>query len=189
MNLKQILSIEHHFRQIMLAMEIDLTDPNYIDTPRRFAKVYDEIFAGLDENAGEKLEKILSTTFPAKYNQMIITKNLKVWSCCPHHFLPVEMTINFAYIPSNSVIGLSKVPRAIQLLAAKPILQEQLTTDIVSVFEKCLQPKGCVVHITGEHLCMKMRGVKTHSAEVTTTSFTGCFELQTSRSEFFDSIK
>lgn len=185
----QLDEIEFHFKAIMEAMDLDLNDPNFVETPRRVAKAYNEIFAGLSVDADAELERLLGVTFPAEYNEMILVKNIKAWGMCPHHFLPVEMDINFAYIPDNSVIGLSKMPRAIQLLAAKPILQEQLTTDIVDTFEKCLKPKGVIVQVVGQHMCMKVRGVKSHSSDVTTTAFLGCFENQTSRSEFFSSIK
>jgi len=189
MNRDQLSTIEHHFEQIMLAMNLDLNDPNYTQTPRRFAKAYNEIFAGLDEDADEELEKILKVTFPASYNEMVLAKNLQSWSMCPHHFLPVKLRVDIAYIPDEKVIGISKLPRMVNLLAARPCLQEQLTTDIVTKIDEVLKPKGAIVRLTGEHLCMTMRGVKSNNSSIITTAFLGCFEDQTSRSEFFDALK
>jgi len=181
--------VEIHFRNLMIALGIDLNDPNFTDTPKRVAKSYKEIFAGLSPSSEEELKKILSVTFPAIYSEMVVTKNIGTWSMCPHHFLPVKMKINVGYIPENNVIGLSKIPRIVNLLAARPSLQEQLTTDIVTTLEKVLAPKGAIVQISGEHLCMQMRGVQSTGTTVTTTAFVGCFEHESSRAEFFRSIK
>jgi GTP cyclohydrolase I len=185
----QLLDIEQHFKSILETLGLDLNDPNFAQTPARVARSYKEIFRGLSPDSEKEMEKILNTTFPADYNEMITFRNLDVWSVCPHHFLPVEMKINFAYIPNNVVIGLSKIPRVIELLAARPILQEQLTTDIVKTLDRSLKSKGCIVHITGQHLCMKIRGVKTHNSTISTTAYLGCFENLVSRTEFFDSIR
>jgi len=180
--------IEHSFSNILQALGVDTEDANFKETPARFAKSYAEIFRGLNADSDEELQGIFSKHFPANYNEMIVTKNVTAWSMCPHHFLPVRYEISFAYIPSNRVIGLSKVPRVIQLLAARPALQEQLTTDIVQIFEKYLQPKGCIVKVSGEHMCMQMRGVRATDSCVVTNAFTGCFENETSKAEFFRSL-
>lgn len=180
--------IEDSFKQILEALGIDISDPNFQETPKRFAKSYAEIFRGLSEGSETELQDIFSKTFPATYNEMIVTKNIIAWSMCPHHFLPVRYDISFAYIPKHRVIGLSKVPRTIQLMAAKPALQEQLTTDIVTTFEKHLHPKGCIVRVSGEHMCMQMRGIKATDSCVVTNAFVGCFENETSKAEFFRSL-
>jgi GTP cyclohydrolase I len=186
---KEILDkIADNYTQILEALGLDLTDPNLVETPRRVAKSYGEIFKALSPEADEELNDILGKTFPATYNEMVVTKNIVAWSMCPHHFLPVRYDVAFAYIPDKSVLGLSKMPRAIQLMAAKPVLQEQFTTDIVKKFESVLKPKGCIVRVSGEHLCMQMRGVKSTDSCVITNAFSGCFENETSKAEFFRSL-
>lgn len=184
----QLELIAFHFKAIMQTLNLDMHDPNFLETPRRVAKAYKEIFAGLSLDADKELEKILKTTFPAKYNEMVVAKNLQSWSMCPHHFLPVRLKVDLAYIPDEKVLGLSKMPRIVNLLAAKPCLQEQLTTDIVKAIEDILKPKGAIVRVSGEHLCMQMRGVKSRDSEVITTAFIGCFENETTKAEFFRNL-
>ena len=184
-----IEKIEKHFKRLMASLRLDLNDPNYVDTPKRVAKAYKEICYGLTEEAAEELEQITKVTFPATYSEMVVTKDILVWSLCPHHFLPVKMMINVAYIPESNVIGLSKIPRLVRILAARPALQEQLTTDIVQTINDTLNPKGAIVTISGEHLCMQMRGAKCHGTSVSTTAFVGCFEQESPRAEFFRSIR
>ena len=182
-------AIEFHFSKIMEALGLDITDPNFIETPKRVSKLYKEIFVGLSENSEKSMEEILTKVFPCTFNEMVVTRNIESWSMCPHHFLPVKLKVDLAYIPDKSVVGLSKMPRIVHLLAAKPSLQEQLTIDIANTIDVMLKPKGVIVRITGEHLCMKMRGVKSNGTDVVTTSFLGCFENLVSRTEFFTAIK
>lgn len=185
----QLNKISYYFKAIMEVMEIDLTDPNFIDTPQRVAKTYNELFKGLSPDADKEMEQILSTTFPCNYNEMIVSKNLQSWTMCPHHFLPVKLKVNIAYIPDTKVLGLSKMPRIVNILAARPCLQERLTLDIVNKISEILQPKGVIVRIAGEHLCMQIRGVRSMDSEVITTAFLGYFENSVSRAEFFEAIK
>lgn len=181
--------IEEHFTNILNDLGVNLDDPNYIDTPKRVAKSYREICYGLTPEADAELQAMLKVTFPATYSEMVVTKDISVWSLCPHHFLPVKMLVHVAYIPDKDVIGLSKIPRMVRILAARPALQEQLTTDIVTTLQNILKPKGAIVQVSGEHLCMQMRGVKSHGTTVTTNSFIGCFENESSRAEFFRTIR
>jgi len=161
---------------------LDLTDPNFKDTPKRIARAYYEIFEGI--NATEEIENILSTGFPSNYDGMIIAEDIHCFSMCPHHFLPVEYHVNLAYIPSNEVLGISKLSRLVELLAKQPKLQEDFTKDISNFIENYLNPKGVIVQVRGRHFCMVMRGVKQSNCWTLTSSITGDFNNLETRNEF-----
>lgn len=166
--------------------DLDLTDENFNGTPSRIARAYREIFGGL-KNTQQQVTEIFKSKFPSEnYDSMIISKDIPAYSMCPHHLLPVEYKINFAYIPSTQgfVLGLSKLSRIIQLLAKRPVLQEKLTIDIVNAFEE-VHPRGAGVLVEGSHFCMKMRGVNQTNANISTSSLTGCFKQPEVRSEFY----
>jgi GTP cyclohydrolase I len=169
---------------------LDLTDPNLTDTPKRIAKAYAEIFSGIFQTE-KQIEEILKSKFPAdNCDEMILSGNNVVFSMCPHHVLPVEYTIDIAYIPSSDgfVLGISKLSRVAEILAKRLVLQEQLTIDIGKAIEK-INPKGVAVKVKGEHFCVKMRGVKKQSFVV--TSYTsGVFRNDpATRAEFFSLVK
>lgn len=166
-------AIQAGFREIMSGLKIDIKDSNFFETPQRVAKMYKEVLEGILPSAKEEIKNQLSKTFPCDNNNMIIIQNIVCWSMCPHHFLPVKYKINIGYIPNKKVLGLSKIPRLAILLAKRPILQEQLSHDIVEIFNKYTKPLGVIVNITGEHLCMQMRGVKAVNSKAITTSATG----------------
>jgi GTP cyclohydrolase I len=167
-------------------LELDPTDENFRDTPNRVKRAYQEIFSGLD-NTDEQIKKILSTKFPSKFSQMIIVKDIHVFSMCPHHFLPVDYTVSVAYLPSEdgTVLGISKLPRLIEVLAKRPVLQEQFTEDITTHLMSLdgVRGAGCIVR--GMHYCMLMRGIKQTEAATITSSLKGVFldDIKT-RNEF-----
>lgn len=165
----------------------DLNDPNFKDTPIRIAKSYLEICNGLGQ--AKELENILKTDFPSSYDGMIIVDPISANSMCPHHFLPVKYKIYFGYTPKNAVLGLSKVGRFIKLLAAQPILQEDLSKEIISQFVKYVDPAGAIVVVVGEHTCMQCRGLNAPDTSATTSSIYGDFEDLPTRMEFFNLIK
>lgn len=161
-------------------------DPNFTETPQRIAKMYGELFAGLLDGDLDELEGHITKTFPSTYHGIVAIKNIVVWGTCPHHFLPVEYVVDVGYIPNQSVLGLSKLPRVVQVLSSRPVLQEQLTDDIVSYLEKALAPDGIIVQVKGRHQCMIIRGVKTPEAHATTSAITGVFETTPSlKTEFY----
>lgn len=172
---------------ILECLGIDhLNDSNFKETPQRIAKMYKEIFAGLLDGDLEELEAHLTKTFPSTYHGIVSIKNIVVWGTCPHHFLPVEYVIDVGYVPNKTVLGLSKLPRVVQVLSSRPVLQEQLTDDIVSYLETALMPAGVIVQVKGRHHCMIVRGIKTPQAYATTSAITGCFvDIPSLKDEFY----
>jgi len=161
---------------------------HFIGTPKRVAKAYREIFAGLKDTNGQ-IEKILSTAFEDDMDQMIVVKNIHVFSMCPHHFLPTEMYVDVAYIPNGRVLGLSKLPRLIEVLAKRPVIQEQFTEEVVGHLMS-IGSAGAAVRVRGQHFCMRMRGVKKPEAAMVTTTLAGAFkEDQSTREEFLAHIQ
>lgn len=154
------------------AYDVDLEDPNFHETPGRVAKAYLEMNQGADRS---KIDDIFSKAFPSTYTGMIIETEIKTFSLCPHHFLPVRYSIDFAYIPKDSMLGLSKTPRFIKLLSQAPLLQEQLTQDIVDIFSDKVKPLGCAVIVEGYHLCMGARGVEMPEVATITSALKGNF--------------
>jgi len=172
-------AIERGVRFILHGLKVDIQDDNFFETPKRVAKAYREILEGLLPEAEEELREHLSKTFPCDNDQMIVVKNILCWSMCPHHLLPVKYNISIGYIPKDRVLGASKLPRAAVLLGKRPILQEQLGEDIVDFIINFTGAKGVGVSITGEHMCMQMRGIKTQ-AKMVTSSLRGVFLTQPS---------
>jgi GTP cyclohydrolase I len=168
-----------------------LQDPNFIDTPNRVAKAYVEIFSGLSDTE-KQVEEILSATFPTTYSQMIVETHLTTFSMCPHHLLPVRYDVSVGYLPSEQgrVLGLSKLPRLVEVLAHRPILQEELTEQITSQLMRLKNCLGAICVIKGEHLCMHMRGVRQSHGIAITSSVKGVFmEDAAVKEEFFRLIK
>lgn len=168
--------IEEAWISVLENLHIDLEDPNFKDTPKRIAKMYEEIFAGLKPEKMEELDNELLKTFPCSNDEMVTIKGVETWSMCPHHFLPVHYWVDVAYLPDDKVLGISKFPRVVDLLAKRPVLQEQYTQDIVDYLEQALNPRGVAVRVKGIHLCMVMRGIKSFNSEVITSSMTGAFK-------------
>lgn len=160
---------------------LDITDENFIDTPKRVSRAYYELCLGI--NCQEELDAILSTSFPSTYDGMIVSKNIRCYSLCPHHLLPVEYHIDIGYIPKDRAIGISKIPRIVELLAKAPKLQEQLTSDIANALER-IECKGVIVQVRGKHLCMGARGIRQPDVDTLTSSIRGVFEGQPVRNEF-----
>ena len=166
---------------------IDLMDPNFIKTPYRVAKMYLEICQGLGQM--EEVKNIFSTSFPSTYKGMITIDSVDCFSLCPHHLLPVSYTCHFAYIPKRKMLGLSKVPRFIKLMARRPMLQEDLTKEIITTFIDYVKPEGAICILQGVHDCMVCRGVGAVNSACTTSEVHGSFEKQETRNEFFELLK
>ncbi len=165
-------------------------DENFTDTPKRVSKMYNELFSGTI-NTKEQIQAILESSFPSNYDQMIIVKDVEVFSMCPHHFLPVHYFISLAYIPSESghVLGLSKLARLAEVLARRPVLQEQLTDDIVKYLMTLEGSRGAACLVKGVHYCMVMRGVEQQATTIT-SGLKGVFlEKPAARQEFLELIK
>lgn len=141
-------------------------------TPDRVARMCSEIYAGLGQDAGQ----FLKTTFEAKNNEMILEKNIDLFSTCEHHLLPFFGKAHIAYIPDGRVAGLSKLARTLEVFARRPQIQEQLTAQTADALMAYLKPKGVMVVIEAEHMCMTMRGVKKPGTRTETYVCRGVFE-------------
>jgi GTP cyclohydrolase I len=157
------------------------------ETPRRVAEMYGEIFAGISQDPAKELEVVLDQ----KHEEIILLKNIPLYSVCEHHLLPFLGRAHIAYIPKEGrVTGLSKLGRAVDILAKRPQVQERLTTQIAEVIMRELKPRGCMVVIEAEHLCMSMRGLKKPGISTVTSAVRGVFRSnEKTRSETLSLIK
>ena len=161
-------------------------DPNLINTDRRVARMYLDIFSGLDAGTRPKL-----TTFPndEHYTSMVMEKEIAFYSMCAHHFVPFYGHGHIAYIPNDKIVGLSKLPRLLEFYARRPQIQERLTEQIASTLEEELTPQGVMVVIEARHLCVEMRGVKKPGAVTVTSAIRGIFLEKAVREEFLDLLR
>ena len=187
--------IAEHTKKLLeiLAEEygLDLEDENFKGTPERVGRMYEEIFAGLGDTE-KKVEEILDKAFPCSYSQIVLARNVRAYSVCPHHLLPVEYDIDVAYIPEpgGKVLGISKLSRLAVLLARRPVLQEQLTEDITDALMRIQGASGAACIVRGRHFCMIMRGVKQYNSVTVTSSMKGVFmEDPATRNELMNLLK
>ena len=165
--------IEAAVREILLALGEDPDRDGLQRTPARVAKMYAEVFAGLREDARDHLEVM----FEADHDEMVMVRDITFASMCEHHLVPFLGRAHVAYIPNDSgrITGLSKLARLVDAFARRPQVQERLTTQVADTLEQTLQPKGVLVVIEAEHLCMSMRGVRKPGATTVTSSVRGLF--------------
>ena len=163
--------IERAFREILIAIGEDPEREGLIETPKRVANMYEEIFSGLTENP----EKHLKMFREGQSDEIVIVRDIPMYSMCEHHFLPFVGKAHIAYIPNDDglVIGLSKLARIVNSFARRPQLQERLTAQIADFIEKEMNPKGVAVVIEAAHLCMTMRGIRAAGAETQTSAIRG----------------
>lgn len=182
--------IKSGVRLILIGLGLDPDgDENFIDTPNRVVKAYGEILQGL-ENTDDKITEILSKSFPCSYSEIVVAKDVNCFGLCPHHLLPVRYSICVGYLPTERVLGLSKLCRLVKTLAARPVLHEQLMEDITAALMRVQGCKGAACIGTGEHMCMTMRGVNMPNAMVVASSLKGIFlEKATTRAEFMQLFK
>ena len=160
--------IENAVREILLAEDPDR--PGLLETPKRVANMYEEIFAGLTEDPKQHIKLFDEVS----NDEMVIVKDIPFYSMCEHHLLPFFGMAHIGYIPSdNKIIGLSKLARIVNNFAKKPQVQERLTSDIADFLNDNLQPKGVAVIMEAEHMCMTMRGVKSAGAKTQTSALRG----------------
>lgn len=181
-----IIEIANHYKSILTCLGEDVeNDPNLKDTPIRAARSLFEMCQGSYETP-DAVEIVMRASFPTDYDEMVAVRNVEAISLCPHHLLPIQYSATVAYIPEKNgkVIGLSKLPRLVQLLAARLILQEDLAVDICATLDSYLHPEGVGVCLIGEHGCMQCRGIKMRSSDTVTTKLLGCFKLQAAKEEF-----
>ncbi|MBI5124075.1 MAG: GTP cyclohydrolase I FolE [Candidatus Omnitrophica bacterium] len=179
--------IEKAVRDILIAVGEDPKRRDIKDTPKRVAQMYEEILAGTRLDP----EKELEVVFEKDHDEIILLKNIPLYSVCEHHMLPFIGKAHVAYIPGNNrVTGLSKLARVVDIFAKRLQVQERLTTDIADIVMKKLKPKGVLVVIEAEHLCMSMRGVKKPGVLTVTSAVRGIFRKnEKTRSEAMSLIK
>lgn len=163
-----------------------ISDEHTKDTPARVVKAFKEYFMGCTKDPALEL----TTGFKEEtYDQMVFVNDISFTSFCAHHLVPFAGRVHFAYIPQGKVVGLSKIPRMILTLAARPQLQEKLTQEIANCFFDNIEPKGCGVVVEAYHLCMCARGVKQQDAYTRTTALKGDFMNPSTKQEFLDGAK
>ena len=177
--------IEAAFREILLAIGEDVDREGLKDTPSRVARMYEEIFGGLHVDPSEHLLKQFSAEH---HDEMVLIKDIPVYSMCEHHFMPFYGVAHVAYIPKKdgAITGLSKIARTVEGYAKRPQVQERLVTEIADAIMDRLNPQGVLVVIEAEHMCMTMRGVKKPGSKTITSAVRGVFKSNpTTRSEAF----
>ena len=158
-------------------------DENFVGTAARAAKGLHELIHDQKQVRAE-VDELLAKTFPAKYTEMVISKHNTCFGVCPHHLLPVIYRISMAYIPTEKVLGLSKLSRLARLIARGPRLQEDLTHELADILHENLASQGSAVYIEGLHMCMAARGVGAHEARLVTSGVRGVFLELATREEF-----
>ena len=161
----------------------DVNDENFADTAKRAAKGLHELIHD-QKQVRRMIDNLLAKTFPAKYTEMVISKHNTCFGVCPHHLLPVIYRISLAYIPTEKVLGLSKLTRLARLIARGPRLQEDLTHELADILHEKLASQGSAVYIEGLHMCMAARGVGAHEARLVTSAVRGVFLELATREEF-----
>jgi len=173
-------------RAILESIGEDAEREGLLRTPERVAKAYLELLHGYRTDPIELLNEAI---FEVTYDEMVIVRDIEFYSMCEHHMLPFLGRAHIAYLPKGKVIGLSKIPRIVDMFARRLQVQERMTKQIADLIDELLHPKGVAVVVEGLHLCSVMRGVKKHDARMTTSSMSGAFRANLStRQEFLDNI-
>jgi GTP cyclohydrolase I len=186
-NDEKIISIQENFRQIMETLGLDLTDDSLAGTPKRVAKMFvNEIFGGLHPDRKPNV-----STFSNKYQygEMLVEKNIVVYSTCEHHFLPIVGRAHVAYISKGNVIGLSKMNRIVDYYAKRPQVQERLTKQIVAALQDALGTDDVACVMDAKHLCVNSRGIRDIESSTVTADFGGVFQNEEKKRDFLDYIK
>lgn len=180
------LEAHERIREIIRFIGDDPLREGLVDTPKRVVKSWKEIFGGykMDPKA------VLGTTFSAEgYNQIVICKDIEMFSTCEHHMIPFVGKVHIGYIPGDRVVGLSKLARLVEVYARRLQIQEKMTQQIADTLDEVLKPKGVMVIVKAKHLCMCARGVQKQHSEMITSAIKGAFEEEAARSEFMELIR
>jgi GTP cyclohydrolase I len=182
---KLIESLSENYKTIIENLGEDVNREGLQKTPERVAKAMQFLTHGYDLNP---LEILKSALFTEDHQQMIVVKDIEVYSMCEHHMLPFFGKAHIAYIPNGKIVGLSKIPRIVDAFARRMQVQERLTDEIKNCIQEALNPLGVAVVIEAQHMCMQMRGIQKQNSYTTTSSFTGAFEKDKTRKEFISLI-
>ncbi|TKC15346.1 GTP cyclohydrolase I FolE [Robertmurraya kyonggiensis] len=174
--------IEEHVRAILDLIGEDTNREGLLETPKRVAKMYGEVFAGV----GVDPETALTTTFAEDYDGMVVVKDINYYTFCEHHLIPFFGKAHIGYIPKGRVIGLSKFARLVELVSQRPQVQERMTTQMADAIMNVLNPEGVIVSVEGQHLCMCARGVKKPGSATVTTVKRGAFQNNVALVEEFE---
>lgn len=184
-NPEKLDKLKYHYQEILGLIGEDTSREGLLDTPLRAAKSIQFLTQGYDHNPEEIL---LSAKFKEDYKQMVIVKDIEIFSLCEHHMIPFIGKAHVAYIPDGYITGLSKIARVVEAFSRRLQVQERLTTQIKDAINNTLNPLGVAVVIEARHLCMAMRGVQKQHSVTTTSDFTGAFERAETRAEFISLI-
>ena len=184
-NPENLEKLKYHYKEILNLIGEDANREGLLDTPLRVAKSIQFLTQGYDHNPEEIL---LSAKFKENYKQMVIVKDIEIFSMCEHHMIPFIGKAHVAYIPNGYITGLSKIARVVEAFSRRLQVQERLTTQIKDAIQNTLNPLGVAVVIEARHLCMAMRGVQKQHSSTTTSDFTGAFERAETRAEFISLI-
>ena len=181
------LSTENLYRELLTRLGEDPTRDGLLDTPKRVVKSMEFLTRGYTMDADEVLHQAL---FDVDYDEMVIVKDIEFFSMCEHHLLPFFGKAHIAYVPNGKVIGLSKIPRLVDMFARRLQVQERLTRQIADAIDEAIHPQGVAIILEAQHLCMMMRGVEKQHSSTTTSAMLGVFksQLQT-RNEFLSLVK
>ncbi len=175
------VAAEQAVRDLLLAIGEDPERDGLKDTPARVARAYAEMFRGLHQTADE----VLATTFDLGHDEMVLVKDIELYSTCEHHLVPFHGVAHIGYIPNESgrITGLSKLARLVDVFAKRPQVQERLTTQVADSLVRILEPRGAIVVMEAEHLCMSMRGVRKPGAKTVTSAVRGSLRDPATRAE------
>ena len=179
------LNLAAHYRDILEKLGEDTQRDGLQKTPERVAKALQFLTGGYELDASEILKGAM---FEEDYRNMVIVKNIELYSMCEHHMLPFFGKAHIAYIPNGHIVGLSKIPRVVDVFARRLQVQERLTNQILDCIQNTLNPLGVAVVIEASHMCMMMRGIQKQNSVTTTSAFTGEFKAQETRNEFLKLI-
>ncbi|MBI1225677.1 MAG: GTP cyclohydrolase I FolE [Bacteroidetes bacterium] len=177
--------LTENYKNIIDELGEDSYREGLIKTPERAAKAMQFLTSGYEMDAEEILR---SAMFKEEYGEMVLVKDIEIYSLCEHHMLPFLGKAHIAYIPNGYIVGLSKIPRVVDVFARRLQVQERLTLDILNAINNTLKPQGVAVVIEAMHMCMMMRGVQKQNSVTTTSAFRGQFEKQETRTEFLKLI-
>ena len=179
-------SLSSYYKKVIVDLGEDINREGLEKTPERVAKAMQFLTQGYDINPDDIIQ---SAMFTEDHSQMVIVKDIEVYSMCEHHMLPFFGKAHIAYIPDGKIVGLSKLPRVVDAYARRLQVQERLTDQIKDCIQRTLNPVGVAVVVEAQHMCMQMRGVEKQNSVTTTSAFTGAFEEDKTRKEFISLIK
>ena len=179
------LDLAAHYRDILGKLGEDPEREGLLKTPERVAKALQFLTSGYELDAAKILRGAM---FEEDYRNMVIVKDIELYSMCEHHMLPFFGKAHIAYIPNGHIVGLSKIPRVVDVFARRLQVQERLTSQIMDCIQDTLNPLGVAIVIEASHMCMMMRGVQKQNSVTTTSAFTGAFKSQETRNEFLKLI-